>query len=143
MTPILTAKQLIHDHQFGFRPQHGTMEQAHRLVHQIHEDFNNKRFCTATFIDISQAFDKVWHPSLLSQVKTGAPASNMYQVRYQEEYTSLYLKGASLALYHTPYSQQIYQSPNKHKLSPTRMIRQYWRHTSIPSPQLFNCIWIN
>ena len=65
LTPILTSQQLIPDHQFGFRPRHGTIEQAHRLVHKIQEDFRHKRYCTATFIDISQAFDKVWHPGLL------------------------------------------------------------------------------
>jgi hypothetical protein len=70
-------------------------------VHQIHEDFNNKRFCTATFIDISQAFDKVWNPGLLYKLKQALPhpmysilqsylTDIMYQVRYQEEYTSLY-----------------------------------------------------
>jgi hypothetical protein len=102
MTPILTAKQLIPDHQFGFWTQHGSIEQAHRpLVHQIHEGFDNKRFCTATFIDISQAFDKVRHPGLLYKLKQALPhpmysilksylTDRMYQVRYQDEYTSLY-----------------------------------------------------
>ena len=28
-----------------------------------------KRSCTAVFIDISQAFDKVWHPGLLYKLK--------------------------------------------------------------------------
>ena len=65
LTPLLTSKQLIADHQFGFRPQHGTTEQAHRLVRKIHEDFHHKRYCAATFIDISQAFDEVWHRGLL------------------------------------------------------------------------------
>jgi hypothetical protein len=27
-------------------------------------DLDNKRFCTAAFIDISQAFGKVWHTGL-------------------------------------------------------------------------------
>jgi hypothetical protein len=101
LTPILTAKRLIPDHHFGFRPQHGTIEQAHRLVHKIKEAFNTKRFCTATFIDISQAFDKVWHPGLLYKLKQALPhlmhlilksylADRMFQVRYQAECTSLY-----------------------------------------------------
>jgi len=101
MSPILMAKQLIPDHQFGFRPKHGTIEQEHRLMHKIHEDFNNKNFCTANFIDISQAFDKVWHPGLLYKLKQALPHSmysilksyftdRMFQVKYQEEYTSLY-----------------------------------------------------
>jgi hypothetical protein len=38
MTPILKANHLIPNHHFGFRPQHGTIEQAHRLVRKIHED---------------------------------------------------------------------------------------------------------
>jgi hypothetical protein len=69
-------------------------------VQKIHEDFNNKRFCTATFIDISQAFDEVWHPGLLYKLKRALPhplysilksypTNRVFQVRYQEEYTSL------------------------------------------------------
>jgi len=95
------AKQLIPDHRFGFRPKHGTIEQAHRLVQKIHEDFNNTHFCTGTVIDISQAFDKVWHPGLLYKLKQALPhpmysilksylTDRMFQVKYQEEYTSLY-----------------------------------------------------
>jgi len=73
LKPLLTSQQLIPDHQFGFRPRHGTTEQAHRLVHKIREDFQHKRYCTATFIDISQAFDKVWHPGLLYKLKRTLP----------------------------------------------------------------------
>jgi hypothetical protein len=72
-TPFLTSKQLIPDHQFGFRPQHGTRERAHRLVHKVHEDLHHKRHCTATFIDISRAFDKVWHRGLLYKLKRALP----------------------------------------------------------------------
>jgi len=70
-------------------------------VHNIHEDFQHKRYCTATFIDISQAFDKVWHPGLLYKLKRTLPHSlysilkshltnRVFQVRYQEECTSLH-----------------------------------------------------
>ena len=101
MKPLLSSQQLIPDHQFGFRPRHGSIEQAHRLVHKIHEDFHHKRYCTATFIDISQAFDKVWHPGLLYKLKRTLPhplysilnsylTNRVFQVRYQEEYTSLH-----------------------------------------------------
>ena len=75
LKPLLTSQQLIPDHQFGFRPRHGNIEQAHRLVHKIHENFQHKRYCTATFIDINQAFDKVWHPGLLYKLKRTLRAS--------------------------------------------------------------------
>ena len=66
--PILEQKTIISDHQFGFRKQHGTVEQVHRLVENIHEVFENKKYCTGAFLDISQAFDKVWHEALLHKL---------------------------------------------------------------------------
>jgi hypothetical protein len=64
-------------------------------------DFHHKRYCTATFIDISQAFDKVWHRGLLYKLKRALPhplysilkpylTNRVFQMRYQEEYTSLH-----------------------------------------------------
>ena len=101
LTPILADAKSIASHQFGFRPQHGTVEQAHRIVHKINDDLDNKRFCTAAFIDISQAFDKVWHTGLFYKLKQALPhpaytlltsylTDRMFQVRYQKEYTPLY-----------------------------------------------------
>jgi hypothetical protein len=33
----------------------------------------NRQFCTAAFLDFSQAFDKVWHPGLLYKIKQILP----------------------------------------------------------------------
>jgi hypothetical protein len=33
------------------------------------EAMENQQQCTAAFLDISQAFDKVWHPGLLFKIK--------------------------------------------------------------------------
>jgi hypothetical protein len=54
--PIST---LIPNHQFGFREGHATVQQCHRLVHYIVESMEDKKMCTAVFLDIQQAFDKV------------------------------------------------------------------------------------
>jgi retron-type reverse transcriptase len=35
----------------------------------INKALENRQFCTATFLDVSQAFDKVWHPRLLYKIK--------------------------------------------------------------------------
>lgn len=101
LTPLITTGNLIPSHQFGFRKQHGTTEQVHRLVNKIINDFENKRYCSAVFIDISQAFDKVWHTGLLYKLKRALPhpeynllksylTNRTFQVRYQEAYTDLY-----------------------------------------------------
>jgi hypothetical protein len=39
-----------------------------RLSHQ------NQQYCTAAFLDLSQAFDKVWHPGLLFKIQRILPS---------------------------------------------------------------------
>ena len=56
---IIDQNNLIPEHQFGFRHKHGTNEQVHNLINHINNDLNAKRYCSAAFLDISQAFDKV------------------------------------------------------------------------------------
>lgn len=73
LMPIIDSKCLIPDHQFGFRKDHGTIEQVHRLVEIINDAFETKQYCTAAFLDISQAFDKVWHDGLLFKLKKQLP----------------------------------------------------------------------
>ena len=50
----------------------GTVEQIHRVVNTINLDFEKKLYCSAAFLDISQAFDKVWH-CLLCKIKRSVP----------------------------------------------------------------------
>jgi hypothetical protein len=38
---------------------HATKEQVHRTVHTILGAYERGQYCTAAFLDISQAFDKV------------------------------------------------------------------------------------
>ena len=100
LQPILQSTQIIPDHQFGFRHKHATIEQVHRIISTIHRALENKHYCTAAFLDISQAFDKVWHEGLLYKLKTFLPL-NMYNIlqsyltnrhfrtKYREAYSSL------------------------------------------------------
>jgi hypothetical protein len=39
----------------------------------------NQQYCTAAFLDISQAFDEVWHPGLLFKIKRILPSSSFNQ----------------------------------------------------------------
>ena len=73
LMPIVNSKCLIPKHQFGFRKEHSTIEQVHRLVEKILVSFDKKEYCTAAFLDISQAFDRVWHNGLLYKIKTTIP----------------------------------------------------------------------
>jgi hypothetical protein len=61
---------LIPHHQFGFRAGHSTIHQTHRIVHDIAKILEDKTLFTAVFLDVAQAFDKVWHTGLLYKFKS-------------------------------------------------------------------------
>ena len=63
----------IPQHQFGFRRSHSTIQQCHRIADTINKALENHQYCTAVFLDVSQAFDKVWHTGLLYKIKQTLP----------------------------------------------------------------------
>jgi hypothetical protein len=42
-------------------------------VQRINEALGNKQYCSAAFLDISQAFNKVWHTGLLYKLRRSLP----------------------------------------------------------------------
>jgi hypothetical protein len=54
------------------------LRQVHRVTSVIQNAMEANQYCTAPFLDISQAFDKVWHEGLLCKLKTLFPDS-IYQ----------------------------------------------------------------
>jgi hypothetical protein len=88
----------IPDYQFGFREHHSTIQQIHRIVNKIAASLEEKQYCTAAFLDIAQAFDKVWHTGLLYKLKNKLPIpyylllkSYISERYFQVKYLGLYL----------------------------------------------------
>lgn len=73
LMPAIEAKHLIPYHQFGFRRKHATIEQVHRITNKITSALETKKYCSAAFLDISRAFDKVWHDGLLYKIQQNLP----------------------------------------------------------------------
>ena len=71
--PFLNNNSIIPVHQFGFREHHGTIEQVNRLTGEIRKSFEQKKYCSAIFLDVAQAFDKVWHQGLMHKIKCLLP----------------------------------------------------------------------
>lgn len=92
LSPIIKERSLIPDHQFGFRQQHGTIEQVHRLVNEINDAFERRQYCTAAFLDISQAFDRVWHDGLLFKIKKSVPIEYYNFIRSYLENRHFFVK---------------------------------------------------
>ena len=63
----------IPSHQFGFCKEHSTIHQCHRLTDTILKAFEDQKYCSAVFLGISQAFDKVWYSSLLLKIQQTLP----------------------------------------------------------------------
>lgn len=92
---LLNENEILPDHQFGFRTAHSTIEQLHRVVEIIRQSLENKQYCSAAFLDVSQAFDKVWYDGLLYKIKKVLPHScfrllksyltnRRFQIKFQE-----------------------------------------------------------
>ena len=50
--------------QAGFRRGRSTADQVVRLTQNIEEAYNNKNVCGAVFLDLTPAYDTVWHKGL-------------------------------------------------------------------------------
>ena len=57
--------------QSCFRPRDSTVNQLIDLINDIHKSFDNRNCLEtrAAFLDISKAFDKVWHEGLIFKLK--------------------------------------------------------------------------
>ena len=67
----LNTNNLITKNQSGFRPSDSTTNQLLYLINEIHKAFENPNSLEvrAVFLDISKAFDKVWHDGLVFKLR--------------------------------------------------------------------------
>lgn len=98
--PIIEDNRIVPKHQFGFRNAHSTMDQVHRITDVIENALEEKKVCSAVFLDVSQAFDKVCHTGLLTKLTTQLPRvyciliksyleNRLFRVKYEDEYSQL------------------------------------------------------
>ena len=59
---------ILRNEQFGFRSHHSTTTQLLRHTEEITKGFNHGRATVGLYLDISQAFDKVWHIGLVRKL---------------------------------------------------------------------------
>ena len=58
------ASELISSNQFGFKPGDSCINQLLSITHEIYKSFDDGYEVIGIFLDISKAFDKVWHNGL-------------------------------------------------------------------------------
>ena len=67
----LISNNLITKNQSGFRPGDSAVNQLLALVNDIYTAFDDKRSLEvrSVYLDMSKAFDKVWHEGLIFKLK--------------------------------------------------------------------------
>ena len=68
---------MLSKNQSGFRPGDSTIHQLISITSSIYESFGNYDETRAVFLDISKAFDKVWHEGIVHKLKCNAISGNL------------------------------------------------------------------
>ena len=67
---FLLEIHFLNPFQSGFRPGDSTVNQLVFIVHKIYEALEEGKEVRMVFLDISKAFDKVWHKGLLRRLES-------------------------------------------------------------------------
>ena len=74
----LESSKTLSKNQAGFRAGHRTEDQLFRLTQRILDGFQQKHHTTAVFVDLKQAYDRVWRKGLLLKMKDAGIHGKLY-----------------------------------------------------------------
>ena len=73
-------KGLISANQSGFKPGDSCINQLLSITHNIYKSFDDGYEVRGVFLDISKAFDKVWHDGLVFKLQENGISGNLLNV---------------------------------------------------------------
>ena len=73
----LLENNLILPNRSGFKPGDSCISQLLSLTHEIYNSFDEGLEVRSVFLDISKAFDKVWHKGLFFELLQNGVSVNL------------------------------------------------------------------
>ena len=70
---------LISQYQSGFNPGDSCINQLISITHEIYQSFDDGHEVRGVFLDISKAFDEVWHERLIYKLKQNEVNNNLLE----------------------------------------------------------------
>ena len=77
MFGFFIENDLISEHQSGFKSGDSCTNQLLSITHEIYQSFDEGFDVCSIFLDISNAFDKVWHDGLILKLKQNDISDNL------------------------------------------------------------------
>jgi len=74
---FLLHNNLLSENQSGFRPGDSTINQLLAITTEIYNSFETLNETRAVFLDMSKAFDKVWHEALIFKMRKNGISGNL------------------------------------------------------------------
>ena len=89
-TSFFNKNDILSYNQLGFRPGDYCINELLSITHKIYQSFDNDLEVRGVFLDISKAFDKVWHGQLILKLSCNDISGNLLNLlkdflKYQQQ----------------------------------------------------------
>ena len=91
MFKFFIENDLISPNQSGFKPGDSCINQLLSIIHDIYKSFDCGYEVRGVFLDISKAFDKVWHDGIIFKLEQNDISENYTNFCMSIEWTSLFV----------------------------------------------------